>query len=269
MRPEGTSAMQTESRPNITPQFAIGVFLILFGVLLTLDRMQLVEAARLLRFWPIVLVALGAWIVAERGLTGRSLPGYIMIAVGGLLLLDSFGIVRVRFWELFWPLLIVLFGARLIMQTPGRGRERHRRRSFHASLPESLPGPAGSAPNSSTRDGTVSMFSVLGGSQRTSNDKPFRGGDVTSIIGGTQLDLRQATIEPGDEAVVSVFAIMGGHEIWVPSSWSVVSEVMPILGGVEDKRLPAIDTAPRPTADSAPRLVLTGVVMLGGLVIKN
>ena len=254
--------MQTDSRLNLTPQFIFGVCLILFGILLTLDRLQIADAGATLRYWPIALVALGGWIVAERGLTGRSFPGYVMIGIGSLLLLNSFGVVRVRFWELFWPLVIVLLGTRLIMQTPDRRRKRHHASSLDASQPRS-------APVSSTSDGTISMFSVLGGAQRTSNDKPFRGGDITSIIGGTQLDLRQATIEPGQEAAINVFAMMGGHEIWVPSGWTVVSEVMPILGGVEDKRLPAIDTAPRASTEAAPRLVLRGVVLMGGLVIKN
>ncbi len=254
--------MQTDSRLNLTPQFIMGVCLILLGVLLTLDRLQIADAGATLRYWPVVLVALGGWIVAERGLNGRSVPGFVMIGIGCLLLLNSFGVVRVRFWELFWPLVIVFVGTRLMMQTPGRRSERHRSRSVHESQ-------FGSTPVSSTGDGTISMFAVLGGSQRTSNDKPFRGGDVTSIMGGTQLDLRQATIEPGQEAVINVFAMMGGHEVWVPSGWTVVSEVMPILGAIEDKRLPAIDTAPRASTDAAPRLVLRGVVLLGGLVLKN
>lgn len=254
--------MPTETRLNVTPQFVIGVCLILFGVLLTLDRLQIVDAAESLRFWPVVLIALGGWIVLERGATGRSLPGFVMIFIGSLLLLNTLGVVRVSVWELFLPLLIVLVGARLIMQTPGSRRERHRlRRSQEA--------PAGSGPAYATSDGTISMFSVLGGSQRTSNDKPFRGGDITAIIGGTQLDVRQATIEPGEQAVINVFAMMGGHEVWVPSGWTVVSEVMPILGGVEDKRLPAVDVPPRPSNQAAPRLVLRGVVVMGGLTIKN
>ena len=264
MRHDGSTHMhmQTDSRLNLTPQFIVGVCLILFGVLLTLDRLQIADAGTTLRYWPIALIALGGWIVAERGLTGRSFPGYVMIGIGSLLLLNSFGVVRVRFWELFWPLVIVFLGTRLIMQTPDRRRERHRLRSMDASQP-------GSSPASSTSDGTISMMSVLGGAQRTSNDKPFRGGDITSIIGGTQLDLRQATIEPGQEAVINVFAMMGGHEIWVPSGWTVVSEVMPILGGIEDKRLPPIDAAARSSTEGVPRLVLRGVVLLGGLVIKN
>ena len=223
----------------------MGVCLVLFGVLLTLDRLQILDGQTSLRFWPVVLIGLGAWIVIERRDTGWSLPGIMMVGVGFLLLLNAFG-VRVRFWELFWPLIILLVGVRLIVQSPGRR-------------------PTSSAAGS----GTVNMFSVLGGSQRSSNDKPFRGGEITSILGGTHLDLRQATIEPGGEAVINVFAMMGGHEVWVPSGWTVASEVMPLLGNVEDKRLPALDPTPRSAADTAPRLVLRGIVIMGGITIKN
>lgn len=56
-RPSGKTFISTETRLNVTPQLIIGVFMILFGVLLTLDRMELVEAARTIRFWPVVLIA--------------------------------------------------------------------------------------------------------------------------------------------------------------------------------------------------------------------
>jgi hypothetical protein len=175
-----------------------------------------------------------------------------MIVVGALLLLDAIGVVRVRFWELFWPMIIVLVGARLIMHTPAQTRARH----------DGASAPAG--------DGTISMFSILGSDQRTSSDKPFRGGDVTTIVGGTQLDLRRASIEPGSEAIINIFVFMGGHDLWVPPGWTVAIEVMPILAGVEDKRLPPVlDDAARTANAPAPRLVIRGVVLLGGLNLKN
>jgi hypothetical protein len=253
--------MHTESRLNITPQLIIGAFMILFGVLLTLDRMELLEAARTLRFWPVVLIALGGWILYERGTGGRSFAGYMMMAIGFLLLLNSLGFARVRFWELFWPLIIIIIGTRLVMQTSGGRGLRH---PFEfARSPDAA---AGSKPN----EGTVSMFSVLGSHQRASTDKPFRGGEVTTIVGGTQLDLRQAEIAPGDEAAINIFVVMGGHEVWVPQGWTVVNDVMPILGGVEDKRLaPVLNSAAGGAIGVPPRLVLRGVVALGGLTIKN
>jgi hypothetical protein len=255
--------MSTDTRINISPQLVLGSLMIVFGVLLTLDRMELIDAARTLRFWPLVLIALGSWLVIERGPGGRSLSGYALIVFGVLLLLNSLGFARVRFWELFWPALIILVGTRLVMQTSG---QRWPRRGFHTSAAGQLDG----ATPSPARDGMVSMLSILGSHQRAVTDKPFRGGEVTTIVSGTQLDLRQAEIAPGDEAAVNVFIFMGGHEVWVPQGWIVVNDVMPVLGGVEDKRLPPVVNAATGSATgAAPRLVLRGVVALGGLTIKN
>lgn len=254
--------MPTKTRLAVTPQLVIGIFLLLFGLLLTLDRLQLVAAAETLRFWPAALVVLGTWILAQQREGSGTFWGFVLILIGGWMLLNTLGIVRVGFWELFWPLAIVLLGTRLIMQALGpAGPMRGLRPSewIHA-------GPTATATDGS---GKVSVFAVLGGTKRASNDKPFRGGEMTAVMGGTQLDLRQATIAPGAEAVINVFAIMGGHEVWVPPAWTVVSDVMPVLGSVEDKRLPPVDGTPHPPNEAAPRLVLRGVVVMGGLTIKS
>jgi hypothetical protein len=242
----------------MTPQFLLGVGLVLFGGLLTLDRMQIVDVDVSFRFWPLLLVALGGWIVVDRGDTRRAWPGYAMAGAGALLLMNNFGLIRVRFWELVWPLLVVFIGVRLIMQRPGPLR---RLTSFGQ-------GDAASA-SSTDGTGTINMVSIFGGSKRASNDKPFRGGEMVSIVGGTQLDLRQATIEPGQHAAIEIFSILGGHELWVPQGWTVVNDVIPVLGGVEDKRLPPVDGGVRLATDTPPRLVLKGLVVLGGLIIKS
>ena len=72
--PAGHTHMPTDTRLNLTPQFVIGVFLILFGALLTLDRMQVLDAANSLRYWPVLI----AWALdrdRERW-DGTRLPGY-------------------------------------------------------------------------------------------------------------------------------------------------------------------------------------------------
>jgi len=251
--------MSIDTRYNVTPQLVVGICLVLFGTLLTLDRMELINASTSLQLWPVILIAFVAWKVIEHKESGRTLPGYMLAIVGSLLLLNNLGLVRVQFRELIWPAIIVFLGARLIMQTQGK------RRDAQPAVPAF--GDTVARPTTSG-NGHVNLCSVFGNSQRASSDNPFRGGDMLSIVGGTRLDLRQATIEPGGEAVISVFTIMGGHEIWVPPGWTVVSEVIPVLGSVEDKRLPSIDPAPAP-GSAQPRLVLQGLVVLGGLIVKN
>jgi hypothetical protein len=44
--------MQGERQVSVTPQLALGVFIMAAGVLLTLDRLELVEIGGTLRLWP-------------------------------------------------------------------------------------------------------------------------------------------------------------------------------------------------------------------------
>jgi len=106
----------------------------------------------------------------------------------------------------------------------------------------------------------VSAVAVLSGLNRGNNSKTFHGGDLTAVLGGCEIDLRQASIE--GEAIIDVFAMWGGIEIRVPENWSVSGRVTPILGGYEDKTRPARDA-------TAQRLVVRGFVIMGGVEIKN
>jgi hypothetical protein len=114
------------------------------------------------------------------------------------------------------------------------------------------------------------MFAVWSSFRRASAASPFRGGDITAIMGGGQLDLRLATIPPGEEAILDIVAVMGGVEILVPSNWEVSTPILPFMGGVEDKRFPPLQTDPNAVRrETGGRLVLRGLVMMGGVHIKS
>jgi hypothetical protein len=108
---------------------------------------------------------------------------------------------------------------------------------------------------------TFSALAIMGGVARRSNAQAFRGADLTAVMGGCEIDLRQASIEPGTEAVIDVFAMWGGIEIKVPPDWTVVTRAIPIMGGVEDK------THAPATADK--RLIIRGLLLMGGAGVKN
>ncbi len=163
--------------------------------------------------------------------------GLLFVGAGVWLLLESAGLVRVPLWDL-WPMLLVFFGASLVWHGL-RGRQNR------ASADDAA---------------TVSGLAVLGGIHRGNNSRAFRGGDLTAVLGGCEIDLRQAAIE--GEAVIDVFAMWGGIEIRVPEDWSVSGRVVPILGGFEDKTHP-------PQGATAHRLVVRGFAIMGGIEIKN
>ena len=236
------------AKPVLTPRLVAGLCIVLLGVVLTFDRLGLVEADRVLRLWPAILIVIGALIVTNSAGSGRNINGIVLMIIGGWLLLTSI-MVNVRFWELFWPLILILLGVNL-------ARQAVRRKASQTST--------------DGRD-RLSLVAILSGVKRTSASGHFQGGDVVAFMGGGQLDLRQATIAPGEEAVIDIVAVMGGFEIWVPSSWTLSTPIVPIMGGVDDKRLPALPTNAALSAADAPppRLTLRGFVLMGGIQIKS
>ena len=117
----------TSSSPHIreslfSPRLILGLGVALFGVILMLDRLDVVDAGSLLRFWPLILIAVGLqqFLNPREHVGGRRVPvsGIIWIAIGGFLLLNSFGLLRVSIWQLFWPAVLIAFGVRLMMR-PG------------------------------------------------------------------------------------------------------------------------------------------------------
>jgi hypothetical protein len=229
--------MESEPRVRITGQLILGLAIAAAGVLFTLDNVDVLDARVFLRFWPIVLVAIGVVHVTQATTPAGKLGGGIWILVGGLLLASRLGFIHANIWNL-WPLLLVLVGGRIVLQTMSRD--------------------SGTGGNNSP---VVSCVAVMGGFERKITSPEFRGGEITAFMGGGKLDLRE-TVPAGGQAVVNVFAVMGGFEILVPETWSVSSEVTPFMGGIEDK-------ARTSTSPSAPRLIIRGFVMMGGVTLKN
>ena len=107
---------------------------------------------------------------------------------------------------------------------------------------------------------SFSDVAIMGGVKRTNLSKDFKGGGATGVMGGVEIDLRDATMER-DQAVLDVSSIMGGVKIRVPESWTVVSRVSSVMGGFDDStRHPAKDDH---------RLLLKGTVVMGGLKVSN
>ena len=115
----------------------------------------------------------------------------------------------------------------------------------------------------------VNATAILGGITEPNASRDFRGGRLTTFLGGVSVNLRQADIVD-KPARIHVSAILGGVEISVPQHWIVKKDVQPIAGGVAEQRLPLqhhedVDALP----DNTPDLVVTGSVLLGGLHIRD
>jgi predicted membrane protein len=243
---------------RVTPQLIVGLLIIFVGVVFTLDELGVAPAVNYLRFWPTALIAIGVLKMLQARDGGGAFAGLLFALVGVWLQAEELDLIHVRLWQI-WPLALVLFGAFLVWQgLLGRGPRRETPVAA-PTFPES--GERASSPTRVTdANSTLSAMAILGGVSRGNNSRAFRGADLLAIMGGCQLDLRQAAIH--GEAVIDLFAMWGGIEIRVPEDWTVVSQVVPLMGGVEDKTRP-------PQGATAHRLILRGFAIMGGIEIKN
>ena len=231
--------MDADRTRRFAPRLFLGLVVISLGLLALLNNLGVIDVDDPWRFWPLALVALGlSRVLRPAGSPGR-FTGVILCIIGGWLLLDRLNLINFNLFD-FWPVLVVLVGARLIWGSVSR---------------RALEGPA--------TEGTshISACTILGGSEHRSASPAFKGGDATAILGGCKIDLRGAAIKDG-EAVLDVFALWGGVEILIPPDWSLIIHAAPILGAVEDKTRP-------PQPGGGARLVVKGVVIMGGIEIKN
>jgi predicted membrane protein len=266
--------MPPNSRNPITPRFVIGVCLVLAGVVLALDQLGVVQANHILRFWPVALIIAGLAML-QHGDRHGALRALVLIVVGGWLLLNTLGLLSLDLWEFIWPLLLVLFGARIMLGNRRSGSNAAPDQPGGAGPtgagltggPSSGPtptGPSGFAPatRGSSEPGHASLFSLLSGSKRRWGPSVFSGAEATVCMGGCVLDLRDALMAGGEPAVVDVFVLMGGMNIIVPVNWTVSQEVVVLLGGVQDKTR-SIPSNP------AQHLLVRGTAVMGGVEISN
>ncbi len=252
----------------------LGVVVICLGILFTLDKLGYVEAGTLWDYWPVLLIAAGVGrFLQPRACRGRGV-GAFLIVLGVWFLLNNLDVIPYRLSD-YWPVLLVVLGAAMVwraFERPGvapaccEPEAGFAAEPPLAAAPTVPPGPAAGPPSTAPGipgdpSARVDCFALLGASRRRSVSQDFRGGSLTAIMGGCELDLRQASIR-GGEAVLDTFAIWGGIEVKVPQDWTIALHGTPILGAFEDK------TA-RVGGDGSKVLVVTGTAIMGGIEIKN
>ncbi|RZL66672.1 MAG: hypothetical protein EOO93_05290 [Pedobacter sp.] len=108
----------------------------------------------------------------------------------------------------------------------------------------------------------IEAVAVFGGSHQTVFSKNFKGGDVSAVFGGADINLTQADFN--ETVKLDVTAVFGGIKLIVPQNWAVRSNVTAIFGSVEDKRGSLM-----PNAEIQKTLILDGTAMFGGIEIKS
>ena len=153
---------------QLLPRLLFGTWLAALGIFFTLDNVGILDAGDWLRYWPVLLLVLGAGLLISASSPGELAGGIVWMAIGGALLLDRLDVLPVSVFDL-WPLGLVALGCILVVRAL---RPRSAARGDESS--------------------TVHAFAIMSGVTRKSASLAFEGGSLTAIMGGVEVDLRAA-----------------------------------------------------------------------------
>lgn len=238
--------MESKSLWRIRPQVVLGLIIIVIGVLLTLDNLNMIYAREYLRYWPALLMVYGIVKILSPETHASRFLGVVLTFIGAAMLVDRLDMFSFRLWD-FWPLLLVALGVMLLFRS--------------GALRSSAQSERPTVPAETESSSTVNAAAFLGGTARNIHSKDFRGGELTAVMGGCEIDLRDAAIVQSP-AVLDVFALWGGIEIKVPTSWTIIFEGTPVMGGFADKTI-------KQSIDEKQTLIIRGTIIMGGVEVRN
>jgi hypothetical protein len=255
----------------------VGIIFLIVGVLLLARFMGVILPDWLFR-WELILIVIGLFIGAKEGF--RNPTWIILVGIGSFFLLDDI-FPDVEFRRLILPAVFIGVGLLILSRKqfgkksayPDGNLPNDPLRTTYGKddpLDTGVRGTAGEAPTGysdglgadASTEHKLDIAAIFGGVKKTIMSKNFRGGEVVSIFGGTEINLLHADMQqPVELETVNIF---GGTKLIIPNNWEVKSEAVAILGGVEDKRsIPHIPQVPNRV------LILKGFSMFGGIEIKS
>lgn len=212
----------------------LGVLFLVAGFGFLLHQADIIDMLLLLsNWWPLILIVIGLVQLINRKHDSAS-SGLLFLLIGLLFLMNQW--LDLDLTVYIWPLILIIIGVVIIFTKVKREKSSH------------------------TAD-DLDTFVLFSGAEINSQSQTFQGGTVTAILGGAEIDLRDAVIIDG--ASLDLTTVLGGVEMKVPDNVRVEVAGTPILGGWEDK------TRVRREVDEVPVLKINCLTILGGVEIRN
>ncbi|QHS60372.1 LiaF transmembrane domain-containing protein [Chitinophaga agri] len=223
-----------------------GLIFILIGLFLFLRNMDLALPEWVFS-WQLLLIGIGLIIWTASAF--KNWGGLIVMLVGTVFFAKDYFMLSDDLARFMWPAIFVIVGLALMF---GRRQESSEKQKYVM-------------PPRSTSDDFIDSTVIFSGQNRVVVSKDLKGGDITAIFGGTDLNLTQADFQ--DRIVFDVTCVFGGVEIILPTNWDVRLEMDTVLmGGVTDKRpVELLSNA----GNSEKILVIKGTCIFGGIEIRN
>lgn len=220
----------------------VGLLILVFGLALLADNLNLFDfdtGIVISSFIAIFIMSIGIRLIFSR-------HGFFFIIFGLLITSVGFNIINENFdlfdfdtsiiWSIFWPVIIIVFGLKLIFNFNNK-----------------------------------SKVALLSGVELGDRYWKLEDNSYSAIMGGFDLNLVEADIKDG-ETTIKLSAIMGGIEVYVPDNVNVICSGKVLLGGIEFLGKGSgglISTIKKEyNVNSTKTIILDCNVLMGGIEIK-
>lgn len=221
---------------NISKRTFLGLIIILIGVTFFLGTIGIIDSDYIFStYWPILLIAFGLISLIDR--STRNIFGFTLVIVGvfyQVKLLNWF-FEGIDIWNIIWPLFIIIVG-------------------FWFLFPKR---------NKTLSIDTLNQTAIFSGANVINTSSDFRGGELTAVFGGLEVDLRQTIIKTDESVIIDTFTAFGGISLKVPDNWRVEMRGLPIFGGWDNKKK---DSKVGPEANHV--VIVKCLILFGGIDIK-
>ncbi|AEA42885.1 LiaF transmembrane domain-containing protein [Fluviicola taffensis] len=243
-------------------KIAGGLAIVFFGIIYLMKQLGYHVPSYLLS-WQMVLIVVGIIVLIKHKF--RKFHGYLLIIIGKLFLLSEWYPHLINN-KIIFPIGLIIVGLFIVFSKSKRfDRYNKRKKRFTKENWKHIheAHQRGYSSYKYNEEDFIDSVSFFGGITKTVLSKTFKGADIVSFFGGTDVNLSQADFQ--DRIVVDVTNIFGGTTLTIPNNWEVISEVASIFGAYEDKR------PPYQRENDEPRkiLILKGTCMFGGIEVNS
>lgn len=255
-----------DNREIKSSRIPTGLLLLVIGFLLLAYKMG-APIPYWIFSWPMILIVIGLFIGVKSKFEN---PGAFIMILIGIVFLAERSILGLEFRNYIVPVILIGLGLIFILRPK---KERWRKRKFkntYNNTSERIPqtnnhsddAASGDTVYESDKGEYINIQAVLGGVKRNIQSKNFKGGEILSFLGGSEINFMQADIQ--HPVTLEVNSVFGGTKLIIPSNWDVQNNISAVFGGVEDKRM-LNNSIP----DLNKKILLKGSCVFGGVEVTN
>jgi predicted membrane protein len=233
-----------------------GLLVVGAGVLFLLREMGLWLPSWIFT-WQMLLIAIGFYTGVKHSF--RKLSWLVLVIMGLAFMIQDF-YPELALSKFIWPVVIIFVGLGIILKPASKREDKWKRCKekcgrdwkYQKYYPTDAAGV----------EDRIEISAIFGAVKRHVDSKQFRGGEISAVFGGAEVDLSQADFS--GVIHLEVNAVFGGTRLIIPANWTIKSELNAVAGSVEDKR-----PVQPGNLDDSKKVILEGNAVFGGIEIHS